>query len=189
MPQENLVEFFQALSNLMLSIEVTDANGKAFSLAQGGEQASEILTEVKRSGNKVMLVGNGGSSAIVSHAHNDLCKSVGVRAMVFNEQPLLTAYANDDGYGSVFEQPIAMWGEPGDLLLTVSSSGKSENIIRAINEAKGKSCQIITLSGFSPDNPSRQMGDLNFYVNSNIFGYVESAHASLAHYITNSVTV
>ena len=109
--------------------------------------------------------------------------------MVFNEQPLLTAYANDDGYGSVFEQPIGMWGEHGDLLLTVSSSGKSENIVRAIQAAKGKDCQVITLSGFSPETPSRQMGDLNFYVNSNIFGYVESAHASLAHYITNSVKV
>ena len=101
-PQENVVEFFQTLSDLMLSIEVTDANGKALSLAQGGEQASEMLTEVKRSGRKIMLVGNGGSSAIVSHAHNDLCKSVGVRAMVFNEQSLLTAYANDDGYGSIY---------------------------------------------------------------------------------------
>ena len=189
MPQENVVEFFRTLSDLMLSIEVSDGNGTAMSLDQGGERASQMLTEVKKTGHKIMLVGNGGSSAIVSHAHNDLCKSVGVRAMVFNEPPLLTAYANDDGYGSVFEQPIGMWGEPGDVLLTVSSSGKSENIVRAIKAAKGQGCQVITLSGFSPDNPSRQMGDLNFYVNSNTFGYVESAHASLTHYITNSVTV
>ena len=104
--------------------------------------------------------------------------------MVFTEQPLLTALANDEGYGSVFEWPINMWAEAGDLFITVSSSGQSENIIRGLKAARGKECKLITLSGFDPKNASRQLGDLNFYVPSSVYAYVETAHTALAHYLT-----
>jgi D-sedoheptulose 7-phosphate isomerase len=132
-----------------------------------------------------MLAGNGGSAALVSHMQNDLCKAIGVRALVFNEQPLLMALANDHGYGCVFERPIELWAEPSDLVVTVSSSGKSENILRAVRASVARGCQVITFSGFSPDNPLRQMGDLNFYVRSDVYGYVETAHAVLTHYMTD----
>ena len=98
------------------------------------------------------------------------------------------ARANDHGYGSVFERPIEMWAEPRDLVVTVSSSGQSENIIRALRMARQKKCELITFSGFSPDNPSRALGDLNFYVSSSIYGYVETAHMSLIHYLTGGAT-
>jgi D-sedoheptulose 7-phosphate isomerase len=183
----NVNDYFRDLSKLLLSIEVTDLTGAAQSLQDGAEEALRLICDIAAKDAKIILVGNGGSAAIASHAQNDLCKAAGVRAMVFNEQPLLTALANDDGYGSVFESPILLWAEPGDLLLTVSSSGKSESIIRAIDAATSKGCQVITLSGFSPDNPSRGMGDLNFYVNSGIYGYVETTHTALIHYLTTGV--
>ena len=104
--------------------------------------------------------------------------------MVFTEQPVLTARENDYGYGSVFERPLNIWAEPGDLWITVSSSGKSENIVRSLEMARHRNCNIITFSGFSADNPSRSMGDINFYVPSSVYAYVESAHMTLLHFLT-----
>ena len=187
MQANNANNYFQDLSKLLLSIEVSDKDGASQLLDHGASEALKLICDVAANDKKVILVGNGGSAAIASHAQNDLCKTAGVRAMVFNEPPLLTALANDDGYGSVFESPILLWGEPGDLLLTVSSSGQSESIIRAINAATSKQCHVITLSGFKADNPSRSMGDLNFYVASSVYGYVETAHTALVHYLTTSV--
>ena len=185
MSQKTITEYLHTLSDLLLSIEVTNQQGDALSLEQGAERAVQMVIDVKTASRKVLLAGNGGSSSIASHVQNDMCKSVGVRAMVFTEQPLLTALANDDGYGSVFEWPIGLWAESGDLLVTVSSSGQSENIVRALVAGREKGCELITLSGFNPDNASRTMGDLNFYVPSHVYGYVESAHTALAHYLTN----
>lgn len=189
MLQTNVADYFKTLSQLLQAIEVTDKTGNPMSLEEGTDKAVSLILEVKASSRKVVLAGNGGSSAIVSHVQNDLCKMVGARAMVFTEQPLLTAMANDEGYGSVFEQPIHLWGEPGDLLITVSSSGNSENIVRAIGAAKNKGCQAVTMSGFDANNTSRAMGDLNFYVASHVYGYVETAHTALAHFLTNKASV
>ena len=186
-PASNVIDYFQDLSLLMLSIEVTDGQGKLQPFQAGADAALQMICDIAASPRKIALVGNGGSAAIVSHAQNDLCKAAGVRAMVFNEQPLLTALANDNGYGSGFEQPIQLWCEPGDLLITVSSSGQSESIIRAIKAAASKECKVITLSGFDPDNTSRGLGDLNFYVRSSVYGYVETAHTALMHYLSTSV--
>ena len=187
MSQTTVTNYFQTLAEQMLTIEVTDNHGGKLPLDEGTQQALQLIAGIRSSGRKVLLCGNGGSSAIASHAQNDLCASSGVRAMVFTEQPLLTATANDYGYGSVYERSVQLWGEPGDLLVTVSSSGKSENIIRALNAAKEKDCSTITLSGFMPDNPSRQLGDLNFYVPCQVYGIVESAHTALAHYLTTTL--
>ena len=118
---------------------------------------------------------------------SDLCKAVGVRAMVFTEQPLLLALANDDGFETVYEWPVVQWAETGDLMITLSSSGKSNNLLRAANAALKKGCGLITLSGFSEDNPLRGLGDINFYVCSESYGYVETTHAALTHFLTDRV--
>lgn len=178
-------QYFQILSNLMLSIQATDALGVAIDLEDGSKKAIQMILETELNSRKVMITGNGGSATIASHVHADLYKGAGVKSLVFTEQALLTALANDDGYGSVFEGPINQWAEPGDLLITVSSSGRSENILRAAKSGREHGCKVITLTGFSPDNPSRSLGDLNFYVNSVEYGLVETAHAALSHYLTD----
>ena len=185
MLQQTASDYFQTLSQLLLTIEATGQQGASMSLEDGTEQAVRMILDAKKASRKVLLAGNGGSSAIVSHVQNDLCKTVGVKAMVFTEQPLLTALANDEGYGSVFEWPIGLWAEPDDVFMTVSSSGQSENIVRGLAAAKEAGCKIITMSGFNPDNASRTMGDLNFYVGSSVYGFVETAHTALAHYLSN----
>ena len=183
------LEYLQKLSELMLGIEVSEKDGTPRSLNEGAEKAVQHLLSVGSSGRKVMLIGNGGSAAIVSHIQNDICKAVGVRALVFTEQPLLTALANDNGYGSVYEWPVKQWAESGDLLWAISSSGRSENILRAVKAASDMGCSIVTLSGFAPDNPLRQMGDINFYVGSDVYGFVETAHAALSHVVTDAARI
>ncbi len=180
--------YLHSLSELLLSVQVTDRKGTTLSLEEGTARAVDMLVGVGAA-RKVMLIGNGGSAAIVSHMQNDLCKAVRVRAMVFNEPPLLTALSNDHGYACVFERPIELWTDPGDVLLAVSSSGRSENILRGVRAAAGRGCQIITLSGFGADNPLRRMGEVNCYVPSEAYGFVEVAHAALTHCLIDRAVI
>ena len=81
----------------------------------------------------------------------------------------------------MFAKQLEMHARQGDLLVAISSSGSSENILRAVGTARERGCAVITLSGFSPNNPLRQMGDLNLYVPSGEYGFVEVTHLSLCH--------
>jgi D-sedoheptulose 7-phosphate isomerase len=177
--------YFKHVYDLLLGVQVTDGHGAVLSLDEGTSKAVEMILSVKSDSGKVMLIGNGGSAAIASHMQCDLCNSVGVRAMVFYETPLLTALSNDHGYGHVFEPPLELWADAGDLMVAISSSGQSENILRAVQAAAAQGCQIITLSGFSADNPLRRMGLLNFYIPSQAYGYVELVHSLLTHFLTD----
>ena len=177
--------YFRQLSDVASLMEATDAQGTGMPLDEGIERALELLLAVKSAGAKVMLIGNGGSAAIVSHMHNDLCKAVGVRALVYNEPPLLTALTNDEGYVHAFERCVDLWAEPADVLLAVSSSGASENILLGVKAARDHRASVVTLSGFAPDNPLRALGDLNFYAPAETYGPVELSHQALAHFLTD----
>lgn len=178
-------EYLQTFAQMLLSTQVTDGEGCRLPLDEGADRAVEALERIRTDGGKVFLVGNGGSASIASHIQNDLCKAAGIRAMVFNEPPLLTAFANDIGYETVFERPIELWAAPGDILLAISSSGRSQSILRAVNAAVTKRCRIVTFSGFRPDNPLRARGHINFYVASDVYGHVEVAHSALAHFLAD----
>ncbi|MEM7348015.1 MAG: SIS domain-containing protein [Chloroflexota bacterium] len=179
--------YFQRLSDLMQGIAITNLANSSLSLDDGSAQAVQLLSSTKAKDGKAMIIGNGGSDAIASHAHNDICKALNMQALVFNESSLLTALSNDNGYETVFEHAIDLWATDKDILIAISSSGQSENIHRGVKAAKAKGCQVITLSGFKPDNPLRQMGDLNFYVASSVYGYVELAHQIITHFLTDQV--
>ena len=173
------------LSRLFDAVEATGSGGQAMAFDQAVAAAVAMLRELGASGRKAMLIGNGGSAAIVSHMQNDIFKMVKLRALVFTEQPLLTALSNDDGYETVFRQPVERWGDRGDLLIAVSSSGESNNIVTAVAAARERGCQTLTFSGFKPGNRLRQMGDVNFYVPAMNYGYVELTHSILGHCITD----
>jgi len=181
--------YLAAFSRLLDRIEITTRGGERLAIDHGIASAIESIVSLKENAGKALLIGNGGSAAIVSHVHNDLCKSVGVRAIVFNETPLLTAVANDHGYAEVFHRPVALWADGQDLLFAVSSSGESENIVRAATVARDKGCRVLTFTGFEATNRLRLLGDLNIYVPASDYGYVEMAHSLVAHYITDTAMV
>jgi D-sedoheptulose 7-phosphate isomerase len=175
------------LSRLLSAMEIKNAAGQALSLNEGETAALDLIRQTKKKKNKAVVVGNGGSAAIASHLQNDLCKAVKMRALVFTEQSLLTALANDDGYQTAYETLINLWAEPDDLLIAISSSGQSENILRSAHAARKAGCRIITLSGFAADNPLRALGDVNFYIPSDSYGHVELAHAALGQFLTDAL--
>jgi D-sedoheptulose 7-phosphate isomerase len=184
--EQTFSEYSQELCSLISRIEVTAAYYEKLSLEEGMTRAIATILSKKSEGRKIIIIGNGGSAAIASHMQNDLCKAVGVRSLVFNEAPLLSALSNDLSYAVAFEVLVDLWAEEGDALIAISSSGKSENIIRAADAARNKGCSVITLSGFKSNNPLRNKGLINFYVPIEHYGFVELGHSILTHYISDA---
>jgi len=136
----------------------------------------DIILSAKSKNKKIMLIGNGGSSAIASHAIVDFTKQAGVRSVNFNDPSLITCFANDYGYDQWLKMAIKNYSEKDDVLIAISSSGNSENIVQAINEASKKFIKIITFTGFDKDNRVKQLGDVNFWLDSRAYNIVENTH-------------
>ena len=142
------------------------------------------LLEGLTSNNSIFLIGNGGSTAIASESMNRFWKFCGLRAFSLNDPVMITSTANDYGWGRVYQKPLGIFGRSGDILIAISSSGKSKNILNAVSLAKTMGLTVITLSGFKPDNPLRRMGDVNFYVPATVEYLVPSTayrHTERAH--------
>jgi D-sedoheptulose 7-phosphate isomerase len=140
------------------------------------ERAFELISSTRQRDGKVIVVGNGGSAAMASHVSIDLTKAAGVRAINFNEADLLTCFANDYGYEYWVEKALDFYADKPDLLIAISSSGRSPNILNGVAKAKKMGMPVITLSGFAQDNPLRGLGDVNFWVNSSAYNIVEMTH-------------
>ncbi len=171
----------------MSAIECSGNGTSALSLDEGVSWACDRAKSIKGSDNKIMFIGNGGSMGIASHLAIDFTKNGGVPALAFSDPAALTCVSNDLGFDQVFAKQIEVHGQNGDLLVAISSSGKSENILNAVKAAQSKRCDILTLSGFSPDNPLRGEGDVNFYVPSSEYGFVEITHMAIIHAILDLV--
>ena len=130
----------------------------------------------ERRGSKIIIAGNGGSAAMASHVAVDFTKAAGIRAINFNEADLITCFANDYGYENWVAKAIEAYGDPGDLVILISSSGRSPNIINAASYAKQHGFPLVTLSGFNSDNPLRNLGDINLWVDSKSYNIVEMTH-------------
>ncbi len=137
----------------------------------------KLLTEVKKNNSKVMIFGNGGSAAIASHVSIDLTKNAGVRTSNYNEADLLTCFSNDYGYERWIEKTIDFYGDSKDVLILISSSGKSENMLNACKAAKNKKIsKIITLTGHEKNNPLSKLGDINLWIDSKAYNFIENTH-------------
>ena len=140
------------------------------------QDAADTIRKVSSGGKKIILAGNGGSAAMVSHVSVDFTKAAGIRAINFNEADLLTCFSNDYGFERVFEKAIEFFGDEGDLLILISSSGSSANIINAAKKAKELKMGVITFSGFESDNLLQKLGDISFWVDSRAYNIVEMTH-------------
>lgn len=149
--------------------------------------AVSLVWRVRKKKQRIFFVGNGGSAAIASHMAADYQKAGKCKAFCFNDGAQLTCLANDLGYGNVFSEPLLMHGAPGDLLVAISSSGKSDSIINAVHAARARDMGVITLSGMKPDNPLSEMGDINFHVRSDRYGVIEIAHLAILHTILDEI--
>tara|TARA_Y100000741_G_C18168433_1_gene524188 strand:- start:189 stop:722 length:534 start_codon:yes stop_codon:yes gene_type:complete len=137
-----------------------------------------ISSKLKKIGkkNKIILAGNGGSASIANHVAIDLTKIAKIRSVTFNESNLITCFANDYGYENWVSKAIEKYALKGDICIFISSSGKSKNIINAAKIAKKKGIFLITLSGFDATNPLKKMGNINLWVASKNYNYIEMTH-------------
>ncbi|OGN64791.1 MAG: hypothetical protein A2888_00015 [Chlamydiae bacterium RIFCSPLOWO2_01_FULL_28_7] len=129
----------------------------------------------------VYVIGNGGSAGIASHFCNDLIKALKIASNTLVDSNVLTCLANDYGYENCFSEALKVNMKRDDLLVAISSSGNSKNIINAVNVAKNKKVNVISLSGFLQNNLLRSLGTLNFWLDACDYGLVEMGHFFLLH--------
>lgn len=170
---------------LLERCEITGKDGGAFGLEAGMAAAMRIFAKVRESNNSIYVVGNGGSASVASHAAIDLFNVAKLRAFTLHESSLLTCMANDYGYENAFARILAQVAKPGDVLIAISSSGRSQNIRNAAAQMAANGGTVITLSGFARDNPLRSMGDINIWLDSSDYGLVEIGHQFILHNISD----
>jgi D-sedoheptulose 7-phosphate isomerase len=176
-----LNRYFDLLSELGRNAQASDAQGKPLVLDEAIGRVRALARVTHAAGHTIYFIGNGGSAGIASHLAIDYSKNGNLRSFALNDGAQLTCLANDLGYENVFAQPIGLHGRSGDLLIAISSSGRSPNILKACETAKAQGLAVVTLSGFDGTNPLRRLGDINLHVASHQYGFVEILHLALLH--------
>ena len=166
--KEFLTSYLNDFSDLVKSNEkIIDQLGKV----------ADLIKVINAKGNKVLIFGNGGSAAISSHFSVDLTKNAGVRCVNCNEADLITCFSNDYGYERWVEKAVDFYGDEGDLLIVISSSGSSKNMLNGVKAARnGNFNAVVTFTGFADENPLRQLGDINLWADSKAYNFIENIH-------------
>lgn len=185
-------KFFDAASYVdAYFVQVRDA---AASVDRGGiEKVASILIKAFSSGKMVYSCGNGGSASIANHFVCDHCKLVRTDTdlsprvvSLSNTVELITAIGNDISYDEVFSYQLSALGQPDDVLITISSSGDSENIVRAALQAKKNNMPVISMTGFTGGR-SAKIADVNLHVTADNYGVIEDVHQSLMHVLAQYI--
>jgi D-sedoheptulose 7-phosphate isomerase len=153
------------------------------------EVESQILSSVGliKKSKRIFFIGNGGSNAICSHMMEDYAKIAGYPTFCFSDAALITCFANDFGYENAMAEWLKIHFNADDMLVAISSSGKSPNILNAVEYAKKKGGSIITLSGFNKKNPLSTFGNINFHIEKDNYGIVECYHQVILHIILDTL--
>jgi D-sedoheptulose 7-phosphate isomerase len=156
------------------------------------EQAAGLVLDwmqsVRASKKRLYIVGNGGSAAIAAHAVTDFLNMAKISAMTLHDPAILTCMANDYGYENAYARMLGQFAAEGDMLVAISSSGRSPNICNAVSafrEAGGS--KVMTLSGFNAANPLRKLGDVNLWLDSSNYGIVEIGHQFVLHNLSDRI--
>jgi D-sedoheptulose 7-phosphate isomerase len=177
--------YAQALATALQGGEATDRAGSRVPLDDVVRWTAATARRAHDAGCKLMFVGNGGSATTASHMATDFNKNGNLRTLSLNDSSMLTCLANDYSFADVFAKQVEFHATRGDILVAISSSGKSPNILNAVKTARTLGCTILTMSGFAPDNPLRREGDMNVYLPSDLYGIVEIGHLAICHAIVD----
>ncbi len=186
MYKEYLEKFYEVLQNTEYTVKKNEEM-ETMDFEMAFSHVLDLFQNAKENVRQIFFVGNGGSCAIAEHATADFLKNGRMRTVNLLHAPLITCMGNDFGYEHTFSNPLGLLGNKDDLLVTISSSGNSTNIINAIQTAKKKEMKVLTLSGFTLDNQSRQLGDMNIYVPIKHYGIVESIHNLLLQQVVDFI--
>ncbi|MGD9971483.1 MAG: SIS domain-containing protein [Desulfatirhabdiaceae bacterium] len=174
-------KYVDELKKCLNSVVVTRADGSKLDADQGLDHWCAMTADLMQANKTMYFAGNGASAMMASHMAADASKNGGFRALAFNDPALMTAVSNDVCYEQSFALPLKRFADPGDMLVTISSSGNSPNVVAALEAAGSLGLKTVTLSGMKEDNKSRQMGDLNFYVPGITYGMAECSHQAILH--------
>jgi D-sedoheptulose 7-phosphate isomerase len=177
----SLVEEVRQFQTLVEKTKFADHDGNSLDCENGIQENLGMLKNLRDRGGNLFLVGNGGSAGVVSHILTDFINVNKLNARTLHESSLLSCMSNDYGYENSFSEPLSTLAREKDLLIAVSSSGRSPNIHNAVKSVKKAGGEAITLSGFGDDNPLRSMGDLNVWLDSTSYGLVEIGHLFYLH--------
>ncbi|MFI1599369.1 MULTISPECIES: SIS domain-containing protein [Streptomyces] len=148
--------------------------------------AVRLFDSVRTSGNCLYAIGNGGSAATAAHLACDLAMTSGPQAAglrtnaLTGNTPLLTALANDVGYDRVFSEQLARLLTPGDVVVAISVSGNSPNILEGLKTARARGVPTVGLLGGSGGSAAALV-DVPLLVDSEVYGVVETVHLGLVH--------
>ena len=181
--RERLSSYFDTLFKVTMEAECTELDGATMTIDAASDIVSAFCRTARDRGSKTMFIGNGGSMGIATHMAIDFTKNGGMRATAFGAGAALTCVGNDFGFEEVFSRQIEWYAAAGDVLIAISSSGKSPDILNGVRVARSKGNKVVTFSGFRDDNPLRRSGDVNFYIRSQEYGFVELAHQTILHAI------
>ena len=174
--KERLELFVKVLSESSVFI-----GGTSYSMEYGLNKAFNTLLGLRELKRDLYIIGNGGSTAVASHAVVDFLNVGNLSAHTLHEAAVLTCMSNDYGYKHAYSNIIRRIIKKQDVLIAISSSGQSENILNGVTEARNQGAFVITLTGFNCLNNLKNMGDINFWVDSYDYGMVEIAHQFILH--------
>ena len=161
---------------------VTDAAGAVVPVQDAFARWVAMTHDVRQRDAQLFIIGNGGSAAMASHMVTDALVIGRLRAHALNDPTTLTATANDFSFEQTFSTQLERLARAGDLVVAVSQSGNSPNIVRAVEASRSRHLGTVTLSALRADNRCRAAGDLNFYVPLARYGLAQSAHQVILHY-------
>lgn len=177
----------ELIENLANTMVILGSSGQCEQYQDAFAVLVDEFTKHKKRRTQLFFIGNGGSSAIASHMTADFMKNGGMNTYSLYDNAVTTCMGNDYGYEFIFSRPLGFLLQEDDLLVVISSSGNSPNIVNAINVAKEKNAKVITFTGFKPDNKVKQMGDINVYVPCEKYGMVESIHNLILQQIVDEI--
>lgn len=173
------------LTGVLGALAVTDGDGAAQDPDEAFESLAGWVRQCAKDKARLYFVGNGASASMASHFAADIAKMSGAPAEVFTDPALVTAMGNDDGFENVFAIPLRQRMRPGEVLVAVSSSGNSPNVVRAVETARELGGKVATFSAMGRNNKLRGLGHLNFYIPAETYGMAESGHAALLHHLVD----
>ena len=172
-------------SQVLVSAQVTNEQQQICDVETQIKKLQGCLAQLKKDQKHLYIVGNGGSAGVAAHAVTDFFNVAKIRATTLHESSLLTCMANDFGYENAVAIMLGQLLNPGDMVITISSSGNSMNMRNAATIAREKGAYVVTLTGFSADNPLRYLGYTNIWLDSDDYGFVEVGHQFILHNIAD----
>ena len=139
-------EWIRTLEKILETLEAADGSAASLEAEAGFDRLVAKTAETRQKNATIFLIGNGASASMASHVAADLSKNGKLRTMVLNDPSLLTAVGNDIGFSEVFSEPLQRFGTKTDLLVAISSSGRSPNILKAVKTARAIGMGIVTFS-------------------------------------------